>query len=437
MKGLLLMAYLDEKWETMPQEKLMELQLEKFKKQLRHVYQNPFFRNRCAQSGLEPDDVKTREDIKKVPFTIKSDLRDNYPLGLLSGKWEDVVRIHMTSGTTGVPTILAYSKNDIEVWTQCMARNFVAGGMTKSDIVQQAHGLGLFTGGFGFHYGLERVGAKVIPTGAGGTDRQLRLMQEWGTTVFTGTPSYAAYMAEIAIEKGIDPVKDLKLRLGFHGGEPCSEGLRKRINERLGYRAHGGGMRVCYGLTEMGGPMSMDCECECGQHVWADHYLVEVINPLTFEYVQPGEPGELVLSNLSFEAMPILRYRTGDRVVVDSETCACGRTHPRISGFLGRVDDMILVSGTNVFPSQVEYVLLKHPELSENWQLVVLDKRGLHSIKVEVEPVVGCQLDEDFIPRLEKELHDYLEIKCGVEIKPVGSLPRFEGKAVRVVDKRN
>ncbi len=429
-------AYWDEQWETKPLEELKELQLKKFKKQLQHIYKNQFYRNRFKETGLEPGDITNWEDIPKVPFTFKSDLRDNYPKGLLSGNWEEVVRIHMTSGTTGAPTILAYTKNDLDVWAECMARNFVAGGLTTSDIVQQAHGLGLFTGGFGFHYGLERVGAKVIPTGAGGTDRQLRLMQEWGTTVFTGTPSYAAYMAEIAIEKGIDPVKDLNLRLGFHGGEPCSDGLRKRINERLGYRAHGGGMRVCYGLTEMGGPMSMDCECECGQHVWADHYLMEIIDPATLDYVNEGEPGELVISNLSFEAMPILRYRTGDRVNVSVEKCECGRTHPRISGFLGRVDDMILVSGTNVFPSQVEYVLLKHASLSENWQLIVEDKRGLHTIKVEIEPATGCVIDQTFVTVLEKELHSHLEIKCGVDIKDGGTLPRFEGKAARVVDRR-
>ena len=430
------MAYWDEQWETKPLEELKELQFQKFSKQLQHINQNPFYRNRFAEAGLNPEDVKNWEDIKKVPFTVKSDLRDNYPTGLLSGNWGDVVRIHMTSGTTGAPTILAYSANDLEIWAECMARNFVAGGLSKNDIVQQAHGYGLFTGGFGFHYGLEKVGAKVIPTGSGGTDRQLRLMQEWGTTVFTGTPSYAAYMAEIAIEKGIDPVKDLKLKYGFHGGEPCSDGLRKRINERLGYRAHGGGLRVCYGLTEMGGPMSMDCEAETGQHVWADHFLMEIIDPVTHEYVNPGEPGELVISNLSFDSMPIIRYRTGDRIMVSTEKCECGRTHPRISGFLGRVDDMLLVSGTNVFPSQIEFVLLKHANLSENWQLVVEDNKGLHMMKVEIEPAVGSEVDTAFIKELEKELHSHLEIKCGVVIKDVGSLPRFEGKAKRVVDKR-
>ncbi len=430
------MAYWDEQWETKPLEELKELQFQKFSKQLQHINQNPFYRNRFAEAGLNPEDVKNWEDIKKVPFTVKSDLRDNYPTGLLSGNWGDVVRIHMTSGTTGAPTILAYSANDLEIWAECMARNFVAGGLSKNDIVQQAHGYGLFTGGFGFHYGLEKVGAKVIPTGSGGTDRQLRLMQEWGTTVFTGTPSYAAYMAEIAIEKGIDPVKDLKLKYGFHGGEPCSDGLRKRINERLGYRAHGGGLRVCYGLTEMGGPMSMDCEAETGQHVWADHFLMEIIDPVTHEYVNPGEPGELVISNLSFDSMPIIRYRTGDRIMVSTEKCECGRTHPRISGFLGRVDDMLLVSGTNVFPSQIEFVLLKHANLSENWQLVVEDNKGLHMMKVEIEPAVGSEVDTAFIKELEKELHSHLEIKCGVDIKDVGSLPRFEGKAKRVVDKR-
>lgn len=432
------MGFWEEKLEKMPQEQLAELQLEKFKKQVQRVFQNSVFKQRFDEAGVKPGDVKDGDDIKKVPFTYKNDLRENYPLGLLSGNWEEVVRVHLTSGTTGVPTPMVYTKNDLEVWTTCMARNFSAGGLTRDDVVQQSHGLGLFTGGFGFHYGLERVGAKVLPTGAGGTERQLRLMQEWGTTVFCATPTYAAYIAEVARERGLDPDKDLKLRLGFHGGEPCSDEMRERINERLGYKAHGGGMRRCYGLTEMGGPMSMDCEFVQGIHVWADHYLVEVLDPDTLEDVKPGEPGELVLSNLSFEAMPILRYRTGDRVVVDFETCQCGRTHPRIAKFLGRVDDMLLVSGTNVFPSQIEYVLLNHKELSENWQLVVGEKKGLHTLRAEIEPVTGeeAKIDNKYIAGLEKELHSYLEITCKVDIKPAGSLPRFEGKAVRVRDER-
>ncbi len=430
------MLFYNEHWETMPQDQLKEVQLEKFKKQVKRIYGNAFYKNRFDEIGVTPDDIKNWEDIKKAPYTFKKDLRENYPLGLMSGNWDEVVRIHMTSGTTGVPTPMIYTKNDLDVWAECMARNFVAGGLKKSDIVQQAHGYGLFTGGFGFHYGLERVGAKVIPTSSGGTERQLRLMQEWSTTVFTGTPSYAAYIAEIAIERGIDPVKDLKLRLGFHGGEPCSDELRQRIDERLGYKAHGGGMRVCYGLTEVGGPIGMDCESINGIHLWGDHFLLEVLDPETLEDVEAGKPGELVITNLSFEAMPILRYRTGDRVIVSFDTCECGRTHPRIIRFLGRVDDMLLVSGTNVFPSQVEYVLLQHPELSENWQLVVGDNKGLHTLKVEVEPVQGVQIDNTFVAQVEKELHSYLEITCKVDLKPIGALSRFEGKAIRVRDER-
>lgn len=430
------MVFFEKNSETMPREKLRDLQFEKIKKQVRHVHKNPFYQKRFEDAGLNPEDIKSWDDIKKIPFTFKHDLRDNYPTGLISGNWEDIVRIHMTSGTTGVPTPMVYTKNDLDVWAACMARNFTAGGLQKGDVVQQAHGLGLFTGGFGFHYGLELVGAKVIPTGAGGTDRQLRLMQEWGTTVFTGTPSYAAYMAEYAMEKGIDPIKDLKLRLGFHGGEPCSDELRERINARLGYGAHGGGMRRCYGLTEMGGPISMDCEAVTGIHIWADHYLVEVLDPNTLDQVEEGQSGELVMSNLSFEAMPILRYRTGDKVIVSYDTCECGRTHPRITRFLGRFDDMILVSGTNIFPSQVECVLLRHSELSENWQIIVEEEKHLHTLKVEIEPTQETVIDEKFVASLEKELHSTLEKKCAVEIKPVGSLPRFEGKAVRVVDKR-
>ncbi len=430
------MAFFNERWETMDQDQLKEVQLKKFQDQVQRMYKNSFYKKRFEETDITPDDIKNWEDIKKAPFTYKNDLRENYPLGLLTGNWEEVVRVHMTSGTTGTPTPMVYTQNDVNVWAECMARNFIAGGLKKSDVVQQAHGLGLFTGGLGFHYGLERAGAKVIPTSSGGTERQLRLMQEWGTTVFTGTPSYAAYIAEIAIERGIDPVKDLKLRLGFHGGEPVSGELRQRIDERIGYKAHGGGMRTCYGLTEMGGPIGMDCESTNGIHLWGDHYLVEVLDPETLEDVEAGNAGELVLTNLSFEAMPILRYRTGDRVVVNFDTCECGRTHPRITNFLGRVDDMLLVSGTNVFPSQIEFVLLRHPGMSENWQLVVGDNRGLHTLKVEVEPVQGAQIDNAFVKELEKELHSHLEITCKVDIKPIGTLPRFEGKAVRVRDER-
>ncbi|MCL6638555.1 MAG: phenylacetate--CoA ligase [Firmicutes bacterium] len=431
------MAFYEEEWETMSPEKIAAVQLAKFREQARRVYRNPYFKRLFDAAGIHPEDIKSLADVKGVPFVTKKDLREGYPLGLLSGNWDDVVRVHMTSGTTGVPVAMVYTKNDLRTWCRIMARNFVAGGLKKGDIVQQAHGYGLFTGGFGFHYALEEVGAKVIPTGSGGTERQLRLMKEWGTTVFTGTPSYAIYVGEIAREKGIDPVKDLHLRLGFHGGEPCSDEMRARINERLGYTAHGGGMRRVYGLTEMGGPIAMDCEYTAGIHIWADHYLVEVLNPETLRDAAPGEPGELVMSNLSFEAMPILRYRTGDRVVVDFDPCPCGRTHPRITRFLGRVDDMLLVSGTNVFPSQVEHVLLKHPELSENWLLVVGEKKGLHTLEVRVEPVPGVEPEEGFAVRLEKELRDQLMISCRVSLVPCGSLPRYEGKAVRVLDRRD
>jgi phenylacetate-CoA ligase len=429
-------AFYEQEWETMPPEKLAAVQLEKFREQVRRVSRNPFFKRRFDQAGVCPGDIKSLADVKKVPAVSKKDLRDTYPRGLLSGNWEDVVRVHMTSGTTGVPVAMVYTKNDLRTWCRLMARNFIAGGLRKDDVVQQAHGYGLFTGGFGFHYALEEVGAKVIPTGSGGTERQLRLMREWGTTVFTGTPTYALYIGEVALEKGIDPVRDLRLRLGFHGGEPCSDEMRARINERLGYTAHGGGMRRVYGLTEMGGPVAMDCEYTAGIHIWADHYLVEVVNPETLLDAAPGEPGELVISNLSFEAMPLLRYRTGDLVEMDFEPCPCGRTHPRITRFLGRVDDMLLVSGTNVFPGQIEHVLLRHPELSENWLLVVGERKGLHTLEVQVEPVPGFEPEDGFVARLESELRDLLMISCRVQLVPCGSLPRYEGKAVRVLDRR-
>jgi len=431
------MAFYDIKAETAEREALAGLQLTRFRAQAARVFANPFLRERYREAGLEPGDIRTWDDVARVPFLTKEDLRSNYPLGLLCTDLSEAVRVHLTSGTTGVPVPMVYTAHDLEVWTVCMARNFVAGGLTRQDIVQQAHGYGLFTGGLGFHYGLERVGATVIPTGAGGSDRQLRLMREWGTTVFTGTPTYALHLGEIALEKGIDPVRDLKLRLGFHGGEPCTDEMRRRINERLGYTAHGGGMRRCYGLTEMGGPMAMDCEYAEGIHVWADHFLMEVLDPGTLQPVATGQPGELVLSNLSFEAMPLLRYRTGDRVTATWERCACGRTHPRLTAFLGRVDDMLLVSGTNVFPSQVEVVLLRHAELSEHWQLVVGERKGLHTLRVRVEPRPGTPVDEHLVDRVEKDLRDQLQITCRLELRECGTLPRFEGKAVRVVDERD
>lgn len=430
------MAFYDRETETMSLGALRDLQLEKFRSQVARVYGNKVLGARYRAAGLLPGDIRTWDDIARVPFITKNDLRENYPTGLLAGPMSGVVRVHLTSGTTGVPVPMAYSAADLEVWTTCMARNFIAGGLTRDDIVQQAHGYGLFTGGLGFHYGLERVGACVIPTGAGGTDKQLRLMQEWGTTVFTGTPTYALHVGEVALEKGLDPVRDLRLRLGFHGGEPCSDEMRRRIDDRLGYTAHGGGMRRCYGLTEMGGPVAMDCEYVTGIHVWGDHFLMEVVDPATLQPVEPGEPGELVLSNLSFTAMPLLRYRTGDRVIVTEESCPCGRTHPRITRFLGRVDDMLLVSGTNVFPSQVEFILLQHSELSEHWRIVVGARQGLHTLRVQVEPQAGIDLDEAAVSLLERELKDYLGITCRIELLGCGSLPRFEGKAVRVVDER-
>jgi len=430
-------AFYDWEAETLPLEVLRDLQLEKFRTQMARVFRNGFLSERYRSVGLAPGDIKTWDDVARVPFLTKADLRENYPTGLLSGAMSRVVRVHLTSGTTGVPVPMVYTRNDIEVWSTCMARSFTAGGLTADDVVQQAHGYGLFTGGLGFHYGLERVGACVIPTGAGGSEKQLRIMREWGTTVFTGTPTYALHLGEIALEKGIDPARDLQLRLGFHGGEPCSDEMRRRINERLGYTAHGGGMRRCYGLTEMGGPMAMDCEYVTGIHLWGDHYLMEVLDPLTLKPVGPGEPGELVLSNLSFEAMPFLRYRTGDRVTATEEKCPCGRTHPRITRFLGRVDDMLLVSGTNVFPSQVEYVLLQHGELSEHWQIVVGERKGLHTLRVQVESQPGIEPDGSLLSLVEKKLKEFLGISCRIELQECGTLPRFEGKAVRVVDERS
>ena len=353
----------DPEHEKMPRKDLEQLQLERLQAKVRVVYEKvPFYRQAFKEKGVTPDDIQTLSDLTKLPFTSKLDFRDNYPFGLMAVPHDQVVRIHSSSGTTGKPIIAPYTQGDIDTWSEIMARTLAAGGATKDDVIQNAYGYGLFTGGLGFHYGAERLGASVIPTSGGNTKRQILLLQDLETTVITCTPSYALILDETAKDMGID-LRDTKLRLGFMGAEPWSEQMRGDIEERLGILAIN-----IYGLTEIIGPgVSVECPYKCGMHIAEDHFLVEVINPETGEQLPYGEEGELVITTLTKEAQPVIRFRTKDIVSLNPEPCDCGRTLVRMSRVTGRSDDMLIVRGVNVFPSQIESVLLA----IEGWNHII------------------------------------------------------------------
>lgn len=418
---------------------IKELQGKLLKRLVSSVYENvPFYRKRFKEAGLDPGDIRGIEDLqRKFFFTVKDDLRANYPLGMLAVPKRDVVRLHASSGTTGLPTIMAYTQGDIERWSELNARCLAVAGASDEDVVQVAYGYGLFTGGLGLHYGAERMGAKVIPASVGGTKRQIKLMRDLGATVLCCTPSYALYIAEVAEEEGVDPREGLSLRLGIFGAEPWSEGIRKKVEEALDLRAHD-----IYGMSELYGPgVAIECEERNGLHVWCDHFIVEVVDPKTGEPLEPGEEGELVFTTLTKEAMPLIRYRSRDISVLSEEPCACGIEHPRVLRIRGRTDDMIKVRGVAVFPSQVEEVLSKISGLAGHYQLVV-DKDGpLDKLKVRVEVAPEHFSDRlsDLMKlqsRVEEELHETLAIRAEVELVEPKGIPRSEGKAQRVVDLR-
>ncbi len=432
-------AFENEKIETMPVNELREYQLKMMKSVAKKVYENnAFYRRRFKEEGIKPDDIKTIDDISKLPFTYKKDLRDNYPYGLLSVPMESIVRWHLSSGTTGKPTAVAYTTKDIDTWATLIVRAMKAAGASSNDVVQNAYGYGLFTGGLGFHYGAEKLGAKVIPVSTGNTQRQIEIMKDFGVTVITCTPSYAVFLAETMEKMGIDPEKDLDLKIGFIGAEPWSKKTRERIEKMLGLRAHGGGAYDHYGLSEMCGPgVGAECTAQEGLHIWGDHFYLEVIDPETKEPVSEGEKGVMVLTNFTKDAMPLIRYWIGDITIADFEPCSCGRTHPRLpQGILGRADDMVVVRGINVFPSQVEFVLMKFPELGEAWQMIIDRKGALDSLTVEVERKEDVKIDDTLVDRVKGELKAYLNVKADVVIKEPNTLPRYEGKAKRVIDRR-
>ena len=429
--------YWDPLIERMPKSELIKLQEKKLRQLVVYVKDHSkFYRKKFKDAKIDPERIKTLDDLPKLPFTVKKDFRDNYPIGMLCVPDDQVIRYHASSGTTGKRTIVGYTRNDIHQWSTSLARGLTSLGVGRSDIIQNSYGYGLFTGGLGFHYGAEMVGAATLPTGAGMTERQLELMQDLGTTVFACTPSYFLHIAEVARKLGIDFSRDTKLKVGLFGAEPWSEDMRKRIEESTGINAYD-----VFGTSELNGPLFMECKYKNGIHVWADQYIVEIINPETGEPVGEGKKGELVVTTISKEAMPLIRYKIGDITYIDSDDCECGRTHPRLMRILGRADDMLIIRGINVFPGQIESVLMKIPELSENYQLVIDREHELDEMTIIVE--IAEKFSKETKPRLLRirqdvinDLRNVLNLSVDVKLEKPGSLPRSLGKAKRVIDNR-
>ncbi len=431
------MAFWNEEIETMPKEELEALQLRLLQEKVAEMYgKSEFFRQRMDEAGVRPEDITSFEAFRKVPFMVKADLRDNYPDGLFVVPYEDIVRIHVSSGTTGKPTVVGYTQNDMDNWTESLCRGMTSFGMTDRDVFQNFHGYGLFTGGLGVHYGAERLGATVIPTSTGNTERQIMLMTDIPVTAWAGTPSYMFHIADVCDKKGIDIRKDTNVRLAIAGGEPWSESMRQKLQERTGIRVHN-----CYGASELSGPMFLECSEQCGLHIWADLAYVEILND-DDEPCKEGERGNLVFTMLRKEAFPLIRYRMGDISSITWEKCKCGRTHPRLDRISGRADDMLVVRGVNVFPSQIESVIGGLPYLSPFYHITLENKNYQDSMIVEVE-LTEESLTEDMnrLNAMTRELTDHLKnvlnIKADVRLVLPGSLERFEGKAKHVTDNRS
>jgi len=429
----------NEEFETLPREALEALQLKRLQQVAERVYHTVgFYKKVFDEAGVTPDNIKRLEDIRKLPFTAKQDLRDNYPFGLFAVPMSNIVRLHASSGTTGKPTVVGYTRRDIETWSRLMARSFVAAGLTKNDIIHNAYGYGLFTGGLGAHYGAEQLGASVIPMSGGSTKKQIMILQDFGPTAISCTPSYALYLAEKGEEMGID-MKSLNLRVGILGAEPWSEKIRQEIETKLNITA-----LDIYGASELMGPgVAMECaEGRNGLHVFEDHFIVETIDPKTEEVVPNGEEGELVFTTLTKEAFPLIRYRTGDISRLMKEPCRCGRTLTRIARISGRSDDMLIIRGVNVYPSQIENVLLEVEGLEPHYELLVGREGALDTLEIRVEVSESAFSDEvrtlqKLEKRIVKDVKDYLGVSATVKLVEPNSLQHFEGKARRVIDKRN
>lgn len=426
----------NEKIETMSSEDKKKLQSERLVAQVKKLYETvPFYKKRMDEKGVTPQDIKSIEDISKLPFMTKSDLREVYPHGLLAVKQEDIVEVHMSSGTTGKPVVMEYTRNDIDNWAEAVARALTMTGVSKSSTVQVSYGYGLFTGGFGIHHGGQKIGASVIPMSGGNTKKQLQVLQDFQPEYLACTPSYAMYLAEAAIEEGL--VDKLNLKYGIFGAEPWSEAMRKEIEEKLNIKA-----LDIYGLTEITGPgVAMECEYQDMLHVADDLFYPEIINPETGEVLPFGEKGELVFTTLTKEGTPVLRYRTKDITFLSEEKCKCGRTTVRMHRLMGRTDDMLIIRGVNVFPSQIEEVLLKIEGVEPHYQLIVERKGNLDSLEVQVEMSDKLFSDsvgklEEVAKEIERNLYATLSIHAKITLVEPKSIPRSEGKAKRVIDKR-
>lgn len=429
--------YWNREAECMSRDRLQEVQLRRLRKTVERVYNSvPHYRRVFQAEGIEPGDIQSLNDLARLPFTIKQDFRDNYPFGLFSVPQNEIVRYHSSSGTTGKPTVVGYTRNDLATWSELMARSLVCAGTTRNSVVQNAYGYGLFTGGLGVHYGAELVGAAVIPISGGNTQRQVMVMKDFGTNILTCTPSYALFIAEVIEEMGLTK-DDFKLRGGIFGAEPWSENMRREIENRLGIVAID-----IYGLSEIIGPgVAIECEEKSGLHIFEDNFIAEIIDPATGDVLPYGEKGELVLTTITKEALPVIRYRTRDITTLNPEPCLCGRTHVRMNKVTGRSDDMIIVRGVNVFPTQVESVLLEIGETEPHYQLVVTRVGSLDMLEIQVE--VSERMFSDKVKRLEeleKKIHAQVDSILGISAKirlvEPKSIPRSEGKAKRVIDKR-
>ncbi len=423
--------------ETMPRREIEALQLERLKHLVDYCHKNvPFYRKRLDDAGVTAEKIKTLSDIQYIPMTTKADIRDNYPYGLFAVPMKKIVRIHASSGTTGKPTVVGYTRNDINNWSDCVARLSAAVGVTDEDVCQISFGYGLFTGALGLHYGLEKLGCAVIPVSSGNTEKQVMLLKDFGSTVLISTPSYAMYMSEVAKAQGVSP-DEIKLRIGLFGSEGCTDELRDKIEQGFGLFSTDN-----YGMSELMGPgVSGECEYRCGLHFAEDHFLPEIIDPTTCEVLPEGESGELVITTLTKEGIPMLRYRTRDITKITKEECKCGRTHARMDKVRGRSDDMLKIRGVNVFPSQIESVIASIENVAPHYELILTRKNYTDYLEVKVE-FTDESLIEDF-PKLEAlrgevvdKLHTVLGIKAKVVLAPPMTLKRYEGKAKRIIDNR-
>ena len=430
-------TFWQEELETMPRPALERLQLERLQESLRRAATSPFYSRLFRERNIRPEDIRSLADVRKLPFTVKDDLRQNYPFGLLTVAKDEIVRMHCTSGTTGNPAAVLYDRHDLDSWANLIARSLYATGARPSDVFQNMSGYGLFTGGLGFQYGAEKLGMMTIPAAAGNSKRQIKLMRDFGTTCAHSVPSYLGRLHAVFAEQGLDPARDTQLRRLFIGAEPHSEETRRRIQEMFGCKAYNS-----FGMTEMNGPgVAFECECQADMHVWEDCYLIEIVDPETLEPVPDGTEGEMVLTTLDRHAMPLIRYRTRDLTRIIPEPCACGRTHRRIARITGRSDDMFIIKGCNVFPIQIERVLMRIPNVANDYLITLDTNEEGDTMLVQAELAPDSFSDdykqlETLRKRIARELCDEILVTPTVQLVAPGALPKSEGKAVRVIDRR-